>query len=65
MSTLKNSDPQLVWDTINIVTNLLSSYGWAIFGLIFITAIVWNKFLSKHFYKWRERREILNTGFNN
>ncbi len=65
MSTLKNSDPQLIRDTIDITTGLLSSYGWSIFGLILIIAIVWKKFLSKHFYKWRERREILNTGFNN
>jgi uncharacterized membrane protein YedE/YeeE len=62
MSTLKNSDPQLVRDTIDIVTNLLSSYGWTILGLILIISIIWNKLLSKHFYKWRERREILNTG---
>ena len=59
MSTLENKDPQIITDAMDLVSDLLSSYGWYALALIFGFVVIWNKYLRKNIQQIRQQNEGL------
>jgi hypothetical protein len=62
MAELKNKDPELITNTIAIVSRLLVNYGWYVLAVIIIGVIVYHKFLRPLWDQMAERRERMSEG---
>ncbi|CAG2171856.1 unnamed protein product [Oppiella nova] len=60
MAELKNKDPELITNTIAIVSRLFVNYGWYVLAVIIIGVIVYHKYLRPLWDQMAERRERMS-----